>query len=196
MSKLIVVWSAKGGVAKTTLTVLLASWFDSQGKKVLLADLDEQASGYGTVAKSEEMQFDAVLSVKDLDYSKYDFVVVDIPPRNGLLSKEHRRLLRTADLIVVPMLPARLDYESIVSMSKELAGKPVLRLLTKVDNRSADDKKIAATLCKGYPKMSLLDAYKKIINERHHMFNKTASKISSIAKARNEIKTISILLDR
>ena len=90
MAKFITVWSSKGGVAKTTTALLLSAFYDSQNKKVLLYDADEQRSAFKTVTKSDQYQFDTTTDLESLDTSQYDYVISDIPPRLMLLSKRQR----------------------------------------------------------------------------------------------------------
>lgn len=44
MTKLLSVWNRKGGVGKTLLTINIATYLATQGKKVLLIDIDQQSN--------------------------------------------------------------------------------------------------------------------------------------------------------
>ncbi|MBT48651.1 MAG: hypothetical protein CL491_00910 [Acinetobacter sp.] len=196
MAKFITVWSSKGGVAKTTTALLLSAFYDSQNKKVLLYDADEQRSAFKTVTKSDQYQFDTTTDLESLDTSQYDYVISDIPPRLMLLSKRQRQTVRGSDVIVVPQSPGRLDYESVKSMDDELKNVPVIHLLTKVDGRSANDKRIASGFAKDWLKMGLLEVYKNVVNESVNLFSKNASKYSNVSRARKEVRAIAQLVEK
>jgi chromosome partitioning protein len=118
-ARLIAVIHPKGGVGKTTTTMLLSAQLAEQGYKVLVADCDAQASASAWAnAAPEGRPFPAAvvnLSAyagkvhreiqKQLD--NYDFIIVDCPP--GLDSLGPQAVLLVADLVIVPTVPAAAD---------------------------------------------------------------------------------------
>lgn len=118
-ARLIAVTHPKGGVGKTTTTMVLSAQLAEQGYKVLVADCDAQASASAWAnAAPEGKPFPAAvvnLSAyagkvhreiqKHLD--NYDFIVVDCPP--GLDSLSPQSVLLVADLVIVPMPPSPAD---------------------------------------------------------------------------------------
>ena len=189
-TKLIVVWSAKGGVSKTTISLHLCDFFTRKEKRVLFYDTDEQRSGYSIVTESNDMPFDVVCSLDDVNVSEYDYVIVDTPPRLKLLSKEHRTLIKNADVIVTPVNPARIDFESLESMEPLLKNKKVVKVLSRFDARSKDDKLVKKNKAADFMIMSQLTVYKSTINECYSVFSKQSNGKSSISSARREMKLI------
>lgn len=118
-ARLIAVTHPKGGVGKTTISMVLSAQLAEQGYKVLVADCDAQASASAWAnAAPEGRPFPAAvvnLSAyagkvhreiqKQLD--NYDFIIVDCPP--GLDSLSPQSVLLVADLVIVPTPPAAAD---------------------------------------------------------------------------------------
>lgn len=118
-ARLIAVTHPKGGVGKTTTTMVIAAELAERGHKVLVGDCDAQASASAWAnAAPEGKPFPAAvvnLSAyagkvhreiqKQLD--NYDFIVVDCPP--GLESLSPQSVLLVADLVIVPMPPSPAD---------------------------------------------------------------------------------------
>jgi chromosome partitioning protein len=118
-ARLIAVTHPKGGVGKTTTTMVLSAQLAEQGYKVLVADCDAQASASAWAnAAPEGKPFSAAvvnLSAyagkvhreiqKQLD--NYDFIIVDCPP--GLDALSPQSVLLVADLVIVPMPPSPAD---------------------------------------------------------------------------------------
>lgn len=118
-ARIIAICHPKGGVGKTTTTMVLAAALVDRGYKVLVADCDAQASASAWAnAAPEGKPFPAAvvnLSAyagkvhreiqKQLD--NYDFVVVDCPP--GLESLSPQSAILVADLVIVPLPPSPAD---------------------------------------------------------------------------------------
>lgn len=118
-ARLIAVAHPKGGVGKTTTTMVLSAQLAEQGYKVLVADCDAQASASAWAnAAPEGRPFPAAvvnLSAyagkvhreiqKQLD--NYDVIIVDCPP--GLDSLSPQSVLLVADLVIVPTPPSPAD---------------------------------------------------------------------------------------
>lgn len=126
---LIVVTNSKGGVGKTSATMVLAAELSDRkcrvsGRKyrVLVADCDAQASASAWAnAAPEGMPFPAAVAnfstyggkvhreiQKQLE--NYDFIIVDCPP--GLESLSPQSAILVADLVIVPCPPSPTDLWS------------------------------------------------------------------------------------
>lgn len=118
-ARIIAICHPKGGVGKTTTTMILAAALAERGYRVLVADCDAQASASAWAnAAPEGKPFPAAvvnLSAyagkvhreiqKQLD--NYDFIVVDCPP--GLDSLSPQSAILVADLVLVPLPPSPAD---------------------------------------------------------------------------------------
>jgi chromosome partitioning protein len=106
----IAVMNFKGGVGKTTLSILLANELALRGHRVLLSDCDPQNSSlaWQSWAKSNLM-VERVEKVrpKKTERSDVDMNVLDCPPRYGDVCIA---AAISADVAVVPVMPGPLDY--------------------------------------------------------------------------------------
>lgn len=67
----------KGGVAKTTTSLNIASSWAKQGKKVLLIDMDPQSSATK-----------AIFSEREFDYTVYDVIIHKMAPEKAIVTSE------------------------------------------------------------------------------------------------------------
>ena len=107
----ILVANAKGGCGKTTIAIQLAAAFAAAGHLTVLADADRQRSSLGWLARRPQR----AVAIAGLDWSKEvgvptrrtERLVVDAGP--ALRSKRIAELVKTADLVVLPVLPSTFD---------------------------------------------------------------------------------------
>lgn len=133
----VVVFNRKGGVGKTTLSIILTQIALINGKSVLAVDQDEQANFSISVRYLQnEINFmnsftlKTSLSPRDLD-TPVDWLIVDCPPA---FNDRSTFALRNADLILIPTRP---DYYATMpfELIRETAGDgkyPFQFLLAKV----------------------------------------------------------------
>jgi chromosome partitioning protein len=138
----IMVLNAKGGSGKTTLATNLASHYAAQGKSVVLADFDPQASSINWVnARPEDRPpiqgvaaWDQPLRVlRDTDY-----VIMDAP--SGHYGKRLVALMRYTQTIVMPVLPSPLDIRAAASFIQEI------KQVGRISSRNILDTSVGAML--------------------------------------------------
>lgn len=110
----IMVLNSKGGSGKSTISTNLASYYASQGKKVVLADFDPQSSSLEWLAARSSGR-KSILGV-DASSGKFrvprsvDYVIYDTPA--AVYGKELSALLRRAQSIIIPILPSPIDMRA------------------------------------------------------------------------------------
>ena len=110
----IMVLNSKGGSGKSTVATNLASYYASVGNRVVLVDLDAQASSLDWLAARPSGR--ATISGVDGAAGNYrvprnaDYVIYDTPAavHGGQLSA----LLRRAQSIIIPVLPSPIDMRA------------------------------------------------------------------------------------
>jgi chromosome partitioning protein len=106
-----VIGNLKGGSGKSTVTFNLALWLIQAGKKVLIYDLDPQATLSDAVQIRQEENYQPTLSVQthlDKPSSTHE-VLIDVGAANMAGMKQAVAL---ANRIVVPVLPGQADIWS------------------------------------------------------------------------------------
>ena len=119
----ILVLNAKGGCGKSTISTNLASYFASvMGKKVVLADYDQQESSLAWLeARDEKWPFiEGIAAYKDpLRVAKdTDYVIMDAPAR--VHGKELTQLMRKAETVIFPILPSPIDMRAATKYMEEV----------------------------------------------------------------------------
>jgi chromosome partitioning protein len=125
----------KGGVGKTTLALHLAGRWAELGERVLVVDADPQGSALDWQAARGREGLTKLFAVvglpRDLlhldlpDLARgYDRVVIDGPPRMGVIT---RSALLAADLVLIPATPSPLDGWASAEMFKLLGEARVYR---------------------------------------------------------------------
>ena len=118
-ARLIAVTHPKGGVGKTTTSMVLSAELAERGYRTMVADCDAQASASAWAnAAPEGKPFPAAVVNLSAYAGKvhreiqkqlenYDFIIVDCPP--GLDSLSPQSAILIADLVIVPMPPSPAD---------------------------------------------------------------------------------------
>ncbi len=144
-AKIITIAQQKGGAGKTTLAAQLAVAFATDGKRVILVDIDPQASlaDWHRLRNGASVRYPIDLSAvagyrvsTELSRVKgsHDIVVVDSPPH---AETEAKLAVRAADLVLVPVQLSPMDIWATgptVQLART-AGVPVLIVLNRVPPR-------------------------------------------------------------
>jgi chromosome partitioning protein len=165
-AKVITITNQKGGSGKTTVAVNLAGNLGRRGYEVLLADIDPQgsASHYASTApEGNEMAVTIAGLSKTGDRvhryiqkfsDQYDYIVVDCPP--VVDNKGARSALSVSHLVLIPVQPAPLDFEST---------KATLEL---VENTQAQNRRLRARLlATACPRTNIADSMLEALGEEH-----------------------------
>ncbi|HEY8554421.1 MAG TPA: ParA family protein [Burkholderiales bacterium] len=118
----IMLMNAKGGCGKSTLATNLASYYASQQKSVVLADLDPQGSALEWLAARapERPAIKGIAGWKEgvRIPRGTDCVIFDVP--SGCRGAQLTALVRRAQTIVVPVLPSPTDIRAAARFIHEL----------------------------------------------------------------------------
>jgi len=118
MRKVISVVNQKGGTGKTTISVNLAACFATEGTEVLLIDADAQHSAMDWKAdRPQELPNIHVLHLPEKNLhrevqslkQKYGLIIID---GGGRVTATARAAVASADFIIIPTLPSKLDMLS------------------------------------------------------------------------------------
>lgn len=158
--KVVAVIAEKGGVGKTTVALTLAVAAVQAGRKVVVIDLDPQATAaqwtdrreaeFPWVVATPAARLDATLaSAKAQDI---DFVVIDTPPHAGTDAVE---AARRAHLVLMPVEPHLFTLETLPKLADlmRLAGNPAMAFVISkaaTQGREAQDA-VAYIEEKGFP---------------------------------------------
>ena len=110
----IMVLNSKGGSGKSTLSTNLASYYASQGKKVILADFDPQSSSLEWLAARATGR--SLITGIDASNGSFraprnaDYIIYDTPA--AIPPKDITAYLRRAQSIIIPILPSPIDMRA------------------------------------------------------------------------------------
>jgi chromosome partitioning protein len=132
----ILVANTKGGCGKTTIATQLAAAFAAAGHLTALADADRQRSSLGWLARRPQH----AAAIAGLDWSREvgapmrrtERLVVDAAA--ALRGRRVAELVKTADLVVLPVLPSSFD---------EIASRRFLDRLDKIGSIAKGRKSVA-----------------------------------------------------
>ena len=123
----ILVASSKGGCGKTTIATNLAAHFAQTGKNTVLVDADRQGSSLHWAEKRAGLPA-PVLALSGLrpDWAQRipadaDVVIIDAPA--AIHGPELTSLIGEVDVLVIPLLPSRIDLEASETFLAEVAAK-------------------------------------------------------------------------
>jgi chromosome partitioning protein len=120
----ILVANPKGGSGKTTLSINLAGWLASQGRRVAMLDLDRQKSATQWLA-ARDMALPDIELLQDGQKGEADWLVIDSPA--GLHGKNLERALKLATKVVVPIAPSLFDIRASQDFLAALHAEKTVR---------------------------------------------------------------------
>ena len=110
MGQIIAVCNQKGGCGKTTIAVNLAQAFALLDLRVLVVDMDPQASALDWAWEAKDFDVVGQERIKPADLrrmrNQYDVALIDCPPQ---YAEPSAAAIRIADLVLVPVQPSQLD---------------------------------------------------------------------------------------
>ena len=153
----ILVLNPKGGCGKTTIATNLACWYAHSGRQVSLMDYDQQGSSTHWLATRHALEpaIHAIPAFRQepsgvtrafqfrlpFDTSR---VIIDTPA--GAPNSEVRRLLRLADVVIVPVLPSPIDIHAAAEFIRRVEKEREHRPIALVANRVRDNTRGLAKL--------------------------------------------------
>lgn len=146
---IISVLNQKGGVGKTTLSIHIASTLALGGFSVLLIDADVQRSALDWAAIRTKDPLFTVVGIPSINIHKevkllepkYDFIVIDGPPRVYDVAKA---VIAASDYVVIPVQPSPYDIwsaEEVVKLIQEV--KTTLSAYKQIEAGFVINRKIA-----------------------------------------------------
>ena len=127
----ILVASSKGGCGKTTIATTIAGYFAAEGKPTVLVDADRQGSSLRWAEKRAALS-SPVLGIPatrrdwaDRIPDDAQRVVIDGPA--GIRVNELTELLEHADVLLVPVLPSRIDLDASEAFLADVAQIPRIK---------------------------------------------------------------------
>ncbi|MBC7786951.1 MAG: AAA family ATPase [Methylophilaceae bacterium] len=126
--KTFLVANPKGGSGKTTLATNLAGYFASNGKSVVLADMDRQESSLNWLERrSANLPRIQGLNGRnsDLDNVKADIMVIDSPA--GLRGDKLSDAVKAVDWVIVPMQSSIFDINATQDFLEILKAEKAVR---------------------------------------------------------------------
>ncbi len=186
MAKLISVFSPKGGVGKTTISLHLADALSQQNKKVLVYDSDTQKALTEVFQHSEELSF-TVTDQSPSSIDDFDYVIVDFPPSLANLTREQRTILDRSDHVVSPIRASRLDLMSFKSIKDQIQEDRLISVLSCYDKRVKDQVQVHDEIANDFIVISYSSIYSRTINACKTIFSESVKNLYGVKKAQAEL---------
>lgn len=177
----ILVANPKGGSGKTTLATNLAGYFASQGRQVVLADLDRQQSAAGWLQRRPTQLPTIHNHQARKPAGQPDWMVIDSPA--GLHGEKLTAAVKLAELVIVPVQPSAFDMAATGDFLRVLREEKAVRkeksqvamIGMRVDARTRSAAKLSEfLLAAGFPVLTFLrdaQVYVQCANEGCSLFD-------------------------
>lgn len=195
--KVIVLASQKGGAGKTTISGHLAVQAESEGlAPVALIDTDPQGSLAAwwnerqaptpLFANAELARLDAQL--EEFRAAGVQLVVIDTPPA---VTDTIRRVLRVADLVVIPSRPSPHDLRAVSSTISlvEEAGKPMVFVINGAAPRARITADAAIALSQ-HGKVAPVTLFQRTDFAQSMIDGRTVQELDSESRSAQEIQAL------
>lgn len=146
--RIVTVGNGKGGTGKTTTAMALAAVATEAGQRVLVVDVDPQASATWWAERiGDTLPFDFATDTDPSilqrlrDVAGYDLVLADTPG-NARERDLLAAVIRNSDDVIIPTEPTALAVKPTIDTARQLVdphGIPCRALFTKVDARAPRD---------------------------------------------------------
>lgn len=137
--KIVSVYSYKGGVGKSTLSLSLASALQARSLDVAMLDIDEHSKTATDIAADGLLPFPVDSVQLSPESATAQVIVIDHPP--------HSSAKTGADLLVLPVVPARGAVKAMQRTLEDVdAGVSVLVAINEITASSAEREAIGAAI--------------------------------------------------
>lgn len=187
--KKISVYSGKGGVGKTSISINLAGYYSERHKlKVCVVDTDEQKSAADLYSGSIN-SFDVVTKEPA---NGYDLVIYDHHPSH--------QTLQLGDIVVCPIRPSRIDFESYKRSRAFIGDVPHILVVNQYSLKSADDmifikklREMCTTIKLPFYTIKMRNIWKRITDKCLTAFN--CGNLYAAGDVRKEIATLGEIIN-
>ena len=186
MPRVFSVVNSKGGVGKSTLSIILAQFLQGEGVSVALCDMDtEQGSTSALAGNIPVVIFD------EIPDSDYQLVIIDNPP---YLADRMPEVYALSDFVLVPTLPSIIDAMAVRQVIAEIvdSGAPYGLVLNRVKPGTLLTSQIREELVKmGFSvlKSELIDrvSYQRAIIRKSLQATEDEKMIAEVSRLSGEI---------
>jgi len=188
------VWSRKGGVGKSTLSLTLAGHLSKQGKKVVLVDLDPQngASICADIANNlgTPLPFAVVKNLSEVNRKEVDAVVFDHSPGinpGGQL----------APIVIIPTILDAASHSVTIKSVHELDNTDKLAIVipNRVELQNRENKELLEMQFEGVPYMKKRVSYSRAYGQGVTIYS-DGTGLPNLAITRSEFDDVAEYIEK
>lgn len=141
------IWSPKGGVGKTSLSINLADYFHSYwGCSVTVIDLEPRQQSATWIYRRGKLPF-PILTGMPKEKPQSTLVILDFPP---WMDEQLWVYLKLSKYVVIPIRPSALDYAAITQAIQDYQIEQeqfeIIRVLNCLDSRRSEERAVEHAL--------------------------------------------------